>query len=287
MTDPISSGTCGNWVNAELDDCHPVPEGMTPAQQQQFTQAASEYLWAMTGRRLGPSCPVIVRPCRKSCADEFLSRILPHGYSYGGTTGSWIPYVYQGEIRNASLCGCTADCHCGPELCEIELPGPIYDVTEVNINGTVVNPATYRVTDGRFLVRSHGAGPVADADRCWPMCQDMSAKYGSPDTFTVTYRTGLALPELGKVAALELASHLMADCGGCGCGLSGRDRQNLSRLTRQGVELEFADAQQVFQDGRTGLPGVDRFIQAYNPYGLKSPMRVLSPDYRRPRMEQP
>jgi hypothetical protein len=44
------------------------------------------------------------------------------------------------------------------------------------------------------------------------------------------------------------------------------------------VDLEFADPQEIFTDGRTGIPLVDQFIAAVNPYKLASPLRVLSPD---------
>lgn len=282
--DPINVGTCGNWVNpALLPPCYAPPPDMSAEMALLYTQAASEYLWARTGRRLGPSCLQIVRPCRKSCADGYgiLGRFLNQG-QYQSTAGL-VPYMAGGRMYNASLCGCTADCHCGEELCQIELPGPIYDVQEVNIDGVTIDPLTYRVTDGRFLVRNTNS----DEERCWPSCQDMSKPGNGPDTFTVGYRTGLELPHMATLAASALASHLMRGCGdGCGCGVG--SRENVSRISRQGVELEFADASQVFTDGRTGIEVVDFFIDAYgSPVGLRGQLRVLSPDYRRPRWEQP
>ena len=98
-----------------------------------------------------------------------------------------------------------------------------------------------------------------------------------PNTFTITYRTGLRLSSLATLAVTQLTAHLIRGCpGGCGCGTS--TRQNLSRLSRQGVDLEFVDAQQVLTDGRTGIEWVDHFISASNPAGLAAPLRVLSPD---------
>jgi hypothetical protein len=240
-----------------------------------YIQAASEYLWIMTGRRLGPSCPVTVRPCRKKCADEFgIGRFLNQGQYQ--STGNWIPYLgADGEFRNASLCGCARDCHCGPELCEIELEGPVYDVTAVTIDGVAVDATSYYVADGRFLTRYSDG----DLNPCWPACQDMTARNGSVGSFVVTYRTGLQLPVMAVLAAGALASHMMAECGdSCGCGTR---PNNLKSLSRQGVDLEFVDAAEVFTDGRTGIPAVDRFIAAYgSPVGLRSPLRVLSPDHR-------
>lgn len=281
---PIGSGTCGNWVNPALvPPCYAPPPDLSADLRLLYTQAASEYLWAMTGRRLGPSCTIIVRPCRKSCAEDYglFGRFLNQGQYQ--STGGFIPFMRDGQMYNATLCGCTADCHCGEELCQIELPGPIYDVLEVNIDNVTIDPLTYRVTDGRFLVRNTNSSE----SQCWPSCQDMGKPGNGPDSFTVSYRTGLELPHMATLAAAALASHLMQDCtAGCGCGVG--SRKKLSSISRQGVDLEFVDAQQVFQDGRTGIEIVDHFINAYaSPVGLRSPLRVLSPDYRRPRIEQP
>jgi hypothetical protein len=60
------------------------------------------------------------------------------------------------------------------------------------------------------------------------------------------------------------------------------NNQNLARLSRQGVDLEFVDKQQVIADGRTGIEIVDAFIYAVNPGGLPRQMRVVSPDSPRP-----
>jgi hypothetical protein len=85
---------------------------------------------------------------------------------------------------------------------------------------------------------------------------------------------------MGRAALSELAAHYIRGCAGCGCGATAQ--KNLSRLSRQGVDLQFVDAQQVLTDGRTGLPLVDQFIHAVNPGGLPRAMRVLSPDAPKP-----
>lgn len=267
---PLDAGNCEVWP---LEDgiCFDIPED-TPANViLDWQRFASEYLWMMTGRRIGPSCRTTVRPCRKTCFDGFFDLLrFPGGVA--NSTGGWIPYLVAGEFRNATLCGCTHNCHCGPELCQIELPGPIYDITDVDLNGVTVDPASYQVVDGRFL-RRVGVG----ADECWPTCQDLTKRSGDADTFSVTYRTGLTIPVLGTAAVTILTAHLIRGCsGGCGCGVG--TRQNLARLQRQGVELEFASTSQVFTDGRTGIEAVDMFIRAMNPHGVMSPLRVLSPD---------
>src|SRR4030095_10247995 len=254
-----------------------IPAGTTEEVIESWRKAAAELLFALTGNRFGPSCPVTVRPCRKKCAESYLSAL---GFWPAGYSGSpWIPYIFQGRMYNASICGCTSGCHCGPELCEVYLPGPIYDIVSVTIDGDVVDPATYGVLDGRYLVRSSATLTDACGGTCWPSCQDMSLVSG-PGTFVVTYRTGIPLSDLGKKALSALTAHYIKGCSGCGCGIG--SRQTLQRLSRQGVDLEFANPQDVLADGRTGIEIVDQFIHAVNPSGLARQMRVLSPDSPRP-----
>jgi hypothetical protein len=273
MPVPTPVATCDPWpVN---DVCDEIPDD-NPAMRDFWILVASQYLWSMTGRRIGPSCPITVRPCRKACGETY----WPLNFWPAGWRGfPWIPYVGRdGNMYNASLCGCRTECHCGPEMCEIRLRGPVYDIVSVDLDGTVISPTTYHVYDGERLVRLNPS-PLPDGQdaNCWPTCQNLTAAPGSQDTFTVTYRTGLEVPTIGVAAVSALAAHFIRGCGdGCGCGVG--TRQNLQRLTRQGVELEFADPQELFDDGRTGIEIVDFFIRTMNPQGLASPLRVLSPD---------
>lgn len=284
---PLTSGLCeaAGW---ELDPtCMNIPDGTAPETIEYWRQVAAELLFALTGNRFGPSCPVTVRPCRKSCAEGYgrffnQGQFLGAGYRF---SGPFIPYMAGGRMYNASLCGCASQCHCGPELCEVYLPGPIYDIVSVDIDGAVVDPLTYSILDGQYLVRSSATLADAAGGTCWPSCQDMSLPPGQPGTFTVTYRTGIPLPKLGVAALSALTAHYIKGCSGCGCGASTAAARNVVSQSRQGVSYQFADPQQVLADGRTGIEIVDQFIHAYNPEGLPRAMRVLSPDApRRPRI---
>jgi hypothetical protein len=187
-----------------------------------------------------------------------------------------VPYLgADGQWRNASVCGCKSSCSCG-ELCEIYLPGPVYDVPEVNLDGQVLAPGLeYRVDAPGRLVRLGGG--------CWPTCQDMAAAPGQPNTLTVTYRWGLPLDEAAVAAVSELACHFLRGCapGSCGCKAS----SNVTRYQRQGVEIEI-DPTLLYAEGRTGLPTTDLWLTAVNPGRLSSPSRVYSPDFKRPRVTQ-
>lgn len=269
----LDSQLCNVWPINTTVGCWDIPPDTPQATIDLWQRVASDYLWAMTGRRLGPSCAITVRPCRKRCMDGWAGFLTFWPAGYNGSP--WIPYVDRnGDMRNATLCGCVQDCHCGPELCQIELPNPVYDIIEVSVDGLVVPSSTYALYDARYLTRITDAG---DETLCWPSCQDLSKSPSFPDTFAVTYRTGLQLSGLAIMAVTELTAHFIRGCsGGCGCGVG--TQKNLSRLSRQGVDLEFADPQQLFDDGRTGIELVDFFIKSMNPYGLGSQLRVLSPD---------
>lgn len=286
-----SSGPC---VPLELDTtCFDVPADTPQATIDAWQRVASEYLRAMTGNHYGQSCPVIVRPCYGPCSGQGDG----YGWWYGGgpmplaSVGQpFYPYLGRdGGIRNWRGCGCGDKlCHCGENLCRLPLPGPIHTITGVWINGHQLANDFYTVQDAKYLVRSNVPGtPGPDPDifgDCWPTCQDFTdpialdetSPVGTHNTFFVEYTTGLRTPDLLRMAMSHLTAHFIRGCSGCGCG-SGT-RENLSRLSRQGVELEFADAQQVFQDGRTGIEVVDFAIRALNPSGLPRAMRVLSPD---------
>lgn len=282
----LGKGPCtlAGWEPDEA--CLKLPDGTTEAQRTFWRRVAAEILYMRTGQRFGDGCDHRVRPCRKACMDGYLDLLrFPGGVA--NSTSGWVPYVgSDGEFRNAALCGCKTDCHCGNELCQIELPGPIRDITQVDIGGTVIDSAAYFSYDARFLVLRPDVMEALhpELDPCWPTCQDLSKPSGLPDTFSVVYSIGVAVPFMAGAAMSEIMNHLAQTCSGCGCGSDAR--QNLQRLSRQGVDLEFADPQQVFTDGRIGLPISDLFVQTYNPGGLPRQMRVLSPDApRRPRIE--
>jgi hypothetical protein len=285
---PLASGLCSldGW---ELDrTCMSIPAGTTEETIEMWRLAAAELLFGLSGNRFGPSCPVTVRPCARRCVDglDWFGRYLNQGQFLGRGfqfTGPFVPFMAGGSMFNASLCGCSDTCHCGPEMCQVYLPGPIFDVVSVDVDGVVVDPLTYSVLDGRFLVRSSATPDDAAGGTCWPSCQDMSLRPGQPNTFTIVYRTGIPLSALGRQALSKLTEHYIQGCNGCGCGAG--SRQNVTRLSRQGVDMEFEPVAERLADGRTGIEIVDQWLHMVNPSKLPQAMRVLSPDApRRPRV---
>ncbi|MEC3994985.1 hypothetical protein VSR01_16190 [Actinacidiphila sp. DG2A-62] len=272
---PLQIGPCDPWP---VELCCDLPDDLDPAVLGRWQRIASITLWRLSGMRWGP-CPVTVRPCRRACLDA-----APISFQAGAGAGPWVPYIgVDGMWRNASPCACRSSCSCG-ELCEVKLPGPVYDVLSVAVDGEDLVPEAYRVDAPGLLVRTDG--------ECWPTCQDMAASEGAPGTFTVTYRWGLPLDAAAIAAVSDLTCELVKTClpaGSCGpCRLPGNvtklARQGSTVTTRQGVTVSDFDPTVVFASGRTGVPLVDLWLTTVNPHGLASPSRVYSPDYKRPRV---
>jgi hypothetical protein len=266
---PAPRPVCDPWP---LDrTCWNLPATVTEAEITRWSKVATQLLYRLSGGVFGPSCPVTVRPCRLRCGDG------GWGWSWLGSAGylgaPWIPYVgADGLWRNQSVCGCRTSCSC-TELCELLLPGPVYDVVSVT-DGTLTLPSTaYRVDNASRLVRTDG--------NCFADCYDQQAACGTAGTLCVTYRTGFALDDAAIAAVSALTEHYVRGCSGCGCGVA--SNRNVTRVNRQGVTMEFPDPSDLAEGGRTGLELVDSWLATVNPSRLTAPLRVLSPDFRAPR----
>jgi len=228
-------------------------------------QAASEVLYGLSGRQFG-LCTVTRRPCRQSC----------YGDTWPIATGTPLetydnsyptPALYAGEWYNITCGSCGSDCSCA-RVSEIALPGPVYDVTSVKIDGVVLTEGTdYRLDNSRYLVRLGGEE--------WPLCNDLNLADTEVGTWSVTYRTGQALPALGQLALGILTDEFTKALL---CDASCRLPKPVQSLSRQGVNITFLDPNEVFQAGRTGLYTPDLFITTYNPRALTTRSRVYDID---------
>lgn len=260
---PVDYSACGGGL--------PEPLASLPASGvATFEEMAATYLWDWTGRKYG-QCEVTLRPCRQECWE---GRSTFWGGSGGPLRGGlpFTPALIRGQWYNLGCGTCGDTCGCGSTQA-LRLPGPISSVGEVQIDGTVLDPAAYRVDNGRSLVRQDGD--------LWPTCQDMNLMLGQPDTWGVTYTKGYAVPKGGQVAAGLLANELAkAACNDKTCGLPRR----VQSITRQGVTVAVLDAFDDIDEGHTGIWLIDSWVASV----VRRPrrMRVLSPDRRPPRYRQ-
>ncbi len=240
----IDTGCCSIW------------SGLSPEDQARAAAFGTDVIWALTGRQFG-TCPITVRPCFNN---------QYNGLGVWWNDGTFWPYIFNGQWYNAG-CGCTGRCCCQPlPYTQAWLPGPVAGVSEVRVDGIVIDSAAYRVDDGQWLVRQDGD--------TWPKCQDYNLAAGLAGTWSVTYFRGTPVPPSVLAAAGTLACEYAKACTGQECRLPGR----VSSIIRQGVSITMVDIDTLIKNGFTGLVEVDQVIRAYNPYGRTHRLRVYSPD---------
>lgn len=239
--------------------------GYDPAVRERAAAAAALIMWAATGRRYGP-CEVTVQPSppRRAVPLYQTYELGPGGYALTTPVidgGQW----YNRPYANDDSIGC-----CTPAHCEVALPGPTTtaNIVEVLVDAEVVDPGAYVVMDGYLLVRTDGS--------CWPVC----ANSGTHPTFSVTYRVGLDIPPAVQGAYERLACEMAKACTGGACALP----QRMTRLTRQGVEIELEQVDTETPGALlTGIKDVDDIILMVNPHRLTAAPAVMSPDLPAPR----
>lgn len=250
-----SGAACGPCAGVTLDETA-VVTGIT---------VASEVLYGLTWERFPGLCAQVLRPCatRPRCGPRWNPAVTP-------------PY---GRVVTSGRCSCSAAaCSCS-RLERVDLVvWPVNSVTEVKIDGDVIDAARYRL-DGRWLV-------AVDPDLRWPRCQDLAAADTEPDTFSVAALVGEAPSPGGVAVAARFACQIAkALCGDETCELPDRT----TSITRQGVGMTLDSVATLVAAGSTGLADVDLWILGTNGGDRRpqSPMLIASPDVPAGRVYRP
>lgn len=148
-------------------------------------------------------------------------------------------------------------------------------ITQVKIDGVVVNPARYRVDDYRWLVYVPES-PTAER-QAWPCCQDLSAPDTAEDTWVISYAHGTAPPRGGVRSAMELGCQLATAWTPAVAGTCQLPKR-VTTLARQGVTMAVLDPMTLYKDGLTGLSGVDLWVASANRGRANRPATVWSPN---------
>lgn len=257
-------GPCGWTIPDPLcsDTWAAVPANVKSAAR----DYAALVLWGATGREFG-LCEITVRPCGyRKCGSD-----LWNWWGFSWQSGTWMPYIWQGQWFNG--CACPGTCCCDPE-CAIRLSGDVEEILEVLIDGVPVDPDTYFVYDKTWLVRT-------DTTLCWPQCPDLNVPNGDPAAFQVTYLRGNPVPAALLNAASVLADEFAKACTGGECRLSNR----VTSLARNGIQVDMLSPEELMENGMTGLWEVDSVIRAINPYGRVRRGKIYSPGRKDPRMQ--
>ena len=221
-------------------------------------QTAISLLWEWSGRQYG-ICPVTVRPCRITS---------PHSSTYSGRGpfSSWSSLTLRGETYMPRCGVCVGDCACALEdgSRALLLDGPVAEVSEVQIDGEVLQPSAYELRHSSLLIRQDGG--------TWPLSQDLLSPNGAPGTFSITYLRGEAVPIGGQLAAGRLAMELgKAYCNDSSCQLPER----LQTITRQGITVGFTDQFEGLSEGRVGIWVIDSWVQSVR---SRPSVGIYSPD---------
>lgn len=198
--------------------------------QQRAVTLASATLTRLTAGRVG-NCPVVVRP------DVSAGLCSAQGYEPYGWGRSFYGDIFLGNRSRRD-----------PR--EIELPGPIYRVDEVLIDG--VANTDYRVFNRRAL---RYVGEDLDG---WPTTQDWNVAFDEPGAFTVTYLNTAPVDGQGAHAAGLLAVEFAKVCGASdSTKVKCKFPSNITSIVRSGVSIEFVAGS--FPNGLTGIREVDLY----------------------------
>lgn len=254
---PTSPVLCSSW--ATTDD-------MTTAQLERLTSLgatleeidaallrASELLWAFSGRQwMGTGCE----------EDAVLRSHEPvpgvGSWPYSSTWGRcscWNFGTWNGQVIFPPHAWVGA--HVAAPIA-VQLPRrPVSAITEVTVGGDPFIAWVLRPSG--WLQRTDGEG--------WNVC--------GGDT-EVTYTFGDPPPAGGRDCAIELGIELVLDrSGSAECRLP----PNTVSVTRQGLTMELMSTDR--PEFRTGLPIVDMWLEAVNPYRAPQSAQVWSPDVPR------
>jgi hypothetical protein len=210
---------------------------LTEAEATSAIAAATEVFYVLSGRIYGMRQRTYrPRVCASSCTCDT---------RWSGWEGSWHP--------SGDLCSCAST--------DLRLP-LVNTVDAVFVDGVALDADDYELYDRTKLVRVDGGS--------WVCCQSLSV---NPDSLVVVATAGTPVPEMGKLAVIEMACQIGA-LGTAACKLPTR----VQTITRQGMSWTVLDPQDFLDNGRTGLYFGDLFLATVNPAKLRNRVRVVSPD---------
>jgi hypothetical protein len=259
--EPLTEVTrvCAPWVSqARLAAC--VPDA-TASQRQQAVAVASDVLYVLSGSQWRGICTELVRPCGMRWGDGGV-------VAAPGAGAPWV--VPVNGVLTSYGCGCGPQDDCGCSASSyVQLRSDAVAISEVKVDGEVLDPSGYTLFDLGRLYRVGGS---------WPCCgNDLTRADTEPGTWSISYSYGKE-PPIGAAAAAEvLACELARAAAGLPCSLPER----VTSVARQGVSFNILDPQDFLVGGRTGVYAVDLFLTSANPHRLVGRSAVWWPGRQR------
>jgi hypothetical protein len=200
--------------------------------------SATYILWALSGRKY----PGISEITEQYVCPEF---DLPAGCSWENTRRFSTPQGFYGYITEWHLSGSGSRIRLRQQ--------PVRKIVKVESGGSVLPSSDYSIRNNSELILQ-------------------SAPCSNP---VVTYKYGVHPPQIGKMAAIELANEfLKAYNNDSACELPKR----VSSIQRQGLNIEIYDPAEFLDRGRIGLTLSDFFVASVNPGRAHKPAKVFSVD---------
>jgi len=222
-------------------------------------KTASHLLWAMSGRKFSGITTV---------TERYVSSFDPYLRS-SGSTRNYTPVLINGTVENIASNGISGlygqdfqgDGTAASSRLRLRGRKVVKIHTVRQLDGTIVDPSKYYLSDHSVLVGVAGSGWFSSR-------VEVTYTYGSPP------------PTSGRTAARLFATELVKlyendDT----CALP----QRVTSISRQGVSYTVLDQQDFIDDGKTGLYAVDLFIKTSNPDKARARSRVFTPDIPRAR----
>lgn len=222
-------------------------------------KTASHLLWAMSGRKFSGITTV---------TERYVSSFDPYLRS-SGSTKNYTPVLINGTVENIASNGISGlygqdfqgDGTSASSRLRLRGRKVVKIHTVRQLDGTIVDPSKYYLSDHSVLVGVAGSGWFSSR-------VEVTYTYGSPP------------PTSGRTAARLFATELVKlyendDT----CALP----QRVTSISRQGVSYTVLDQQDFIDDGKTGLYAVDLFIKTSNPDKARARSRVFTPDIPRAR----
>lgn len=191
----------------------------------------------------------------------------------------WTGRVYGTQtatLRICRRCDCTGWCACTVNDIDLGL-WPITSLDRVRIDGVDQPLSGFHIDEYRYLVRSGVQDP-------WPYCTNQWAETGSTYdsathgyVFEVDITYGIEVPSILERAARTLACELLNDACAGQCKLPER----VTSVSRRGLSIEVASAQDLLDKRLTGIYSVDLAIVTLNPSRMQSPAFVWTPQLER------
>lgn len=189
--------------------------------------------------------------------------------------------LYYATGRQFGICETTIYPHIsgcdGPVMAYDPGIWPVIEVVSVTTNGVVDSTPDIRVDSHRYLVWENG-------ERLWPVnvntTQDPALAGVDNPIMSVTIRHGIEIPRILSRAARVLACELLSSDLGERCSLPER----VTSVSRRGVSMDVASVDDLLDQGRFGIPAVDRAIAVLNPGKLQSPSFAWHPEMPRNRI---